>query len=1302
MVNDHEKYQGSRRKGPSSDLEFNQNEGMYTSSNRRSNRYGEYKGDNVENLHSPSRTNIRTRRSNHTQSSSSTYSQINSSPRNKTPTTIDGPESQSSWFPLPSFGSFPTSAPSDEAVARVTSRSESTFRNKATSPKSAYGSPKSRDSVYINPFDSPSDPNSNSIRSSPPQSLNINTFSYDRNNDGFDSRSGSPPMIEENLSRLTDPFSPKATGSPSPRFGRQNRVMDTSTNPFLSSSSNAESPQSSDNYTIRSNTRTRSRSYSRSPSPTIQRPKRTIITDESKFHNLISSGTSPDDTQFIAALDFLTNSPNPRALVEKQISSSQNWNALHIAALSNPPLYLIYALLLVYPEGVKVKDSEGRLPLHLAAGSETSVSVLNTLVRHFHQSVSIKDDKGFIPLHLALLRDVGDEIPVDVLRVLLGQNINVSSTSLPRRNQTGTPGKVRDGYMRNKNHLSLGLDDIQNGIFGLSRNAVVERERKRREAISKNNEGQTNDLSRGFGSSVQEVDSRDANPLKHEFLASLWEEEGPNCNDLYADLELTEIDKCSPLIRQGLKQLALWKKKYDRNNPLSGSEEAEKDDIELSNPASIMAPPYNRLPLHMAVRRNHKKGHSIDIQKVSKLSPPPNQNSILRILIHAFPAALMKRDSMEQTPLMTCLQLSHHPAIHPIDVDMIELLLGMRTPGFVPAPQWLEDEDFSRRHQDSIATDFKLDMGHVPTNAAMVPCENRLPLHIATREALGRDIVHAIYSCYPGAKYIQDDRKCTPLHCALESTVPSNVIDFDIVLLLFDEKVLRLRSVSHHNIFDLLVMNAKNKRLPTTFHKRLHGHAPRAFQSIFETEVLYEVLKYPVGSPAEDRFFRDLQTLPSWLRNESCRSFAVQSLLRREVASTQSTFHIMLRGFTLVGIIILFGSLVDSYSSSNNQESFVSTSNNLKIAILVLTLYLASSGLLYFLIVGRMREKMLNFWSLVSFVAVILCLMTIIRIYVLEAGLETDLNSDDFLYSLSISTLGCLWSALVGYFARFWYGVGKFCSNTLHLTKRLISPLLVICILTFAFMQMIYIAHTGGDRNNICSMEDGQSVDTIRVCSVWDSFKLLYLLTIGEIFLGDTSSKSSVVVLVMVFIVIIFILVVTTLVTNLRLAEKDQSLVKSFWAPLLTYVLFTRSAHTILCCGNSLMFSSLERRMENAWEYIMISFSDVEYKDTKWWYVQSELGKSHLFTSKRFIQTIGCFIIPFWMIAGLVTLGILWPPQIRWWLFSIGIGDDLDSSVSDMLEDTKHTNELKTLKLLLYDKFQILENELASMRSRSD
>lgn len=936
-------------------------------------------------------------------------------PRGHVTTSRNTTDSPSSWFPLPSFGSLLASAPSDEAGVK---------RNQTASPISNYGSPRSRNSGRSNEFDSPSHVY---------YERGIRTGPY------IETRSRSPK--DENLasSRLVDDSSPSIPAPPSASSQRDIRKKSAqnnfSTNSYLGSPlSREESLGSNDNPILNSFSRTRSRSYSRSPSPTVRRPRRSIITDETKFHNLLSSGTSPDDAQFVEALELLTNSPNPRALVEKQISNTQNWNAVHIAALSNPPLFLIYALLLVYPEGVKVKDSEERLPLHLAAGSETSVSVLNTLVRHFPRGICTKDANGLVPIHLALLRDEGDEIPVDVLRVLLGQNIQEPSKH--SKNVDSSVKKVRDGYMRNKNHLNLELDEIHNGMLGLNRSSMSDKERKRRDEIRKKAYGdQTEYLSRGFGMIIDESDPRDANPLKYDFLASLWNGgDGPSEGDDYAASELMDIDSCSSLIRQRLKQLALWKKKFDRNNQVEETGAKDIDSSGLVNPATISAPPFDRLPLHMAVRRNHRKGLSLLDSQTSKLRPPPNQNSVLLILIHAYPPALMIRDNLGQTPLMTCLQLSHHPAIHPIDIDMIELLLGVRTPGFMPSPRWLEDVEFSRRHQDSVEKVINTDIFHVPTNPAMIPCEDRLPLHIATREAFEYDIIYSVYSCYPGAKYIQDDRKCTPLHCYLENMAFDERFDLKVVLMLLDDKVLRLRNVNQHNIYDLFVLSAKSNRLPTNFTKKTYGEKASLFQSVFESQVKNEVFKYPRGSPMEDRFFQSLQILPSWLRFEACDSPAVQQLLRRELSSAKSTLFILLYGATLIALIALYGSLVDSFVSSGSEENISSTSDAAKHSIIALSAYLALSEFLYILAIANIKKDIFNFYSSVSVISVILCFVTVSRLYIIESKSDGMLKSDDALYALSIITIGSLWIALIGYLARFWYGVGKFCSDTLKVS----------------------------------------------------------------------------------------------------------------------------------------------------------------------------------------------------------------------------------------------------------------------------
>lgn len=272
--------------------------------------------------------------------------------------------------------------------------------------------------------------------------------------------------------------------------------------------------------------------------------------------------------------------------------------------------------------------------------------------------------------------------------------------------------------------------------------------------------------------------------------------------------------------------------------------------------------------------------------------------------------------------------------------------------------------------------------------------------------------------------------------------------------------------------------------------------------------------------------------------------------------------------------------------------------------------------------------------------------------------------------------------------------------------RKLISPLLVFGLLTYAFMQMIYISLSRRYESNLCVSDIDQVVDATKVCSLWDSFKLLHMLSLGEVPFGDSSSQSTIIVLLVLFILVTIIVALTTVASMWKENQPDHSLVRSFWVPLLTYSLFLRNLQYVFSCGNRAclcrIFSTLDNNMKDIWEYIMIAFTDIEYKDTKCWYMQRNLGKNHLFTSKWFIQTMSVAIIPIWIIFGLVSFGILWPPQIRWWLFSIGMDSDATTEISDVALDQKDTNDLKSMKLLLYDKFHNIEKELSSIKSALD
>jgi hypothetical protein len=792
----------------------------------------------------------------------------------------------------------------------------------------------------------------------------------------------------------------------------------------------------------------RSRSYSRSPSPVYQRPSRqNINTANSEFHSLLSCASSPSDEQFMRALEILATSKNPRQLAKMKLSDAHNWTALHIAGLSNPPLYLMYALLLVFPEGAKECDEAGRLPLHLVAGSETNVCLLNTLVRFHKESICTKDDRGLVPLHLALLRDGNEEIPVDVFRILLGQNISAGEAGI--RIGKGSPRKVRDGYMRNGKHLNLQLGEIQGGVLGISRNAIMAKERKQREMTMRlMNQGAKESLSRGFARNIEDVDSQDGNPHKHEHLASLWMNEGQHISDPFEAMEIREADKFSPEVQHCLKQLANWKKKYDREQKRDVLEETEPSPVPIINPATIPAPPYMRLPVHMAVRRNHKKKQSMnDGRNDYPLALPPNQNEILRILIHAFPLSLMIRDSQDQTPLMTCLCLVHHPAIHPVDLDMIELLLGMRTAGYRATPKWLEDADFFLQHQKSIPNNSSSSYGTLglTSNAAMIPAGETLPLHIAAQEALSLSIINAIHTCYPGAKYAQDERNCTPLHLALQNLTGVDTLDIEMVRVLMDSRVLRIKNSLQQSIFDLLVANAKAGKLPRILKgtKDFKMNTAKSFQPIFEHAAIEEVLNSPSAVVDKDVFFSKLYSLPSWLRKEACATPAVQSILIKEVASRSNTAWILLYGVMLLAHVIIFNSMVDSIISGQKGNINIVTSDPQKVGALVTNLYLSCYGLSYTFTAMRLKiglfDLVTNVWAWVNCVALVSSYVVTVRIIVQERASGTvDLN-DDLLYTMSTIAVGMLWAAFVGYLARWWYGIGCFCSSIIKVSFSIIS-----------------------------------------------------------------------------------------------------------------------------------------------------------------------------------------------------------------------------------------------------------------------
>lgn len=834
--------------------------------------------------------------------------------------------------------------------------------------------------------------------------------SYDNS---FDSKATSEAQSRHGFknpfdsSRSESPLMGQSESFNSVKSDRKRSQLGRHKNPFDSFSSSEDNINQPSFYEPRASSRSPERQR-------IIRPTPSLLTDNSKLHSLISCATFPNDPKWMEALQVLANAPNPRQLAKMKISHACDWTALHIAALSNPPLYLIYGLLLVYPEAVREFDSGGRLPIHLAAGSDASLSVLSILVRFYDDSVIIKEGRGLIPIHLALLRDGGEEFSSDIIRVLLGQNL---TSAARRRNITR---KVKDGGMRRGEHLNLTLSEVKGGVFGENPNTISMKERQKREQRMKNMNPQSRQsYSRGFATNINDVDSSDGIPYKHEYLVALWEDEGVSNVNIFGDAELHEAERFHLAAQRCLKKLAVKAKRLR-------SEDKEKLQQDPSSqrkmsPASIPAPNM-RLPIQMAIKRNHQIAQPF-------MLPISKQNDILRILIHANPSSLIHRDKFGKTPIITFLELENNDLQYKIDLEMVELLLGVRTAGFRVAPKWLEDADIVESHQQQLNYQLNTNnfSGFTVHNPAMVPCNQTLPLHVASLNSLPFPIIHTIYSCYPGAKYVQDERESTPLHCALQTISQNDMLDLDVLCLLIDERVVRMRDTSNMSVLDLMIESSKNGRIPinapSNFEEnKMIEDGPRKnikyqLGLLFQHSVL-EAIRSSGGALRLENILTEIRDLPPWMRNIACGTPAIQKLLLAKVSSPMSTASVIVNGLALLILTIFFICMVDIAINGGNIPSIY--------VVLVLSSlgFVAFNGLCHVLMNFRLNivwsKCFLNFWAWVTFFG---CLLTFVS--------TTQIISHKKDIAIATVSIGLLWTMVIGYLSRWCYGISTFCLSTL-------------------------------------------------------------------------------------------------------------------------------------------------------------------------------------------------------------------------------------------------------------------------------
>jgi len=287
------------------------------------------------------------------------------------------------------------------------------------------------------------------------------------------------------------------------------------------------------------------------------------------------------------------------------------------------------------------------------------------------------------------------------------------------------------------------------------------------------------------------------------------------------------------------------------------------------------------------------------------------------------------------------------------------------------------------------------------------------------------------------------------------------------------------------------------------------------------------------------------------------------------------------------------------------------------------------------------------------------------------------------------------------------------------MAQGLLSSFLIFVILVVSFMQMLYLIERqtfGLDERCISPDGDVGRDERVYVCSVWDSFKVIFLLIVGESFLtrGSTDidkSVTAVVLLVCIFVTLAFLLLLQMVSFSIKFATSRrivETTADMFWAPMLTFIFLMRDLRAMFCHDSSKLRKSviirqrLEIQLESTWDYLVSSLeSNVNLTDTKWWYLQEGRYISHIFANKWIVRFTALFVIPIWLSTGLITLGMTWPSQVRWWIFnctSSTFDDIFDGDASKQTPLSQGSSELSRLKVMIYERFHDVKDDLQSIR----
>jgi hypothetical protein len=300
-------------------------------------------------------------------------------------------------------------------------------------------------------------------------------------------------------------------------------------------------------------------------------------------------------------------------------------------------------------------------------------------------------------------------------------------------------------------------------------------------------------------------------------------------------------------------------------------------------------------------------------------------------------------------------------------------------------------------------------------------------------------------------------------------------------------------------------------------------------------------------------------------------------------------------------------------------------------------------------------------------------------------------EQDALVATLGAMATAAIWVSILGYLVQWWCGMAVFVGSSVQLIKTLVWPLALAAMGIVAMSQVLY------------TLED---CGTAGVCTISDAYTTVYWMILGEPVIHDEDQElsKSMTALLIAFTMLWIWWIVSVLVMAVSEAhqlDRHEIALKWFWEP--------KVALTILAGGKPKISdppSCTQRycdEMERIWHVLASSIQGEQQQHHK----QEVHWSACCFRPGVIALTrlLAVIVLPIWWALGLVTLGLLWPPQVRRWLFATTTVVRHQKQGPSRMEERLTAGKLSNLKAdvlkfqtMSYEQGQQLQQDIAQIK----